>query len=584
MSVEEASEEFCKIMKHVYIPSKLLAENRIQVLRECFEDVMKKKGFPTDLQLETNDQEGCASFVVTSRHANVNNAICFRSYPVGSQPSSITVVDAVLATCATQPEFAPVSLISGSRAEYIASREAANPIHEVIKEALVLFGGDATVSSLLSLGTGNTGVIPLSPTDTTLYDYERRAQETELSIGQLGVYSRFSVEHGLQDVHAGNFNDMEWITAQTGAYLDDYENSERLDLYIQNCVSQTGSITLAQLDEVTAVDQWFARHPRQTISLINDIPYYAQQTNAISSLYPESVPLLDPSSVLPYEIWIKCVSFVIQDVPTGPLELLTVSKSWYTLFINSPLLWTDVFLENSEDELARVWTFLHLSRDSPLHIHIRTMIPSNESLELLYPHRPRIKVISIMPGYHIEIPTSPTYWGQWRRSTSYILMTFFDDLTPSDVEHTYAGSLRGPQGEYYVSFIQLNIKYPPAKRVLTRRQLRNRIDERTEKNKLLLRWEQHIHSAIQDVLPTGFSMSLSVEERPSPRSRSWKCSYVLRRHVGLDTDTTTVEGAWSSSESNAIKLAAREAMGVLQRWNYVHQCSSLDDVSHCQFF
>ncbi|KIM24209.1 hypothetical protein M408DRAFT_242779 [Serendipita vermifera MAFF 305830] len=489
--------------------------------------------------------------------------------------------------------------MSGSRAEYIASREAANPIHEVIKEALALFGGDATVSSLLSLGTGNTGVLPLSPTDTTPYDYERKAQETELSIGQLGVYSRFSVEHGLQDVHAGNFDDMEWITAQTGAYLEDYENSEKLDLYIQNCVSQTGSITLAQLgmvfdeyvqlfsqlytDEVTAVDQWFARHPRQTISLINDIPYYAQQTNAISSLYPESVPLLDPSSVLPYEIWIRCVSFVIQDVPTGPLELLTVSKSWYTLFINSPLLWTDVFFENSEDELARVWTFLHLSRDSPLHIHIRTMIPSNESLGLLYPHRPRIRVISIMPGYHIKIPTSPTYWGQWRRSTSYILMTFFDELMPSDVENTYAGSLRGPQGEYYVSFIQLTLRHP-VKRVYARRQPRSRTNERTEKNRLLLGWEQHIHSAIQDVLPTGFSMSLSVEERPSPRSQSWKCSYVLRRHVGLDTDTTMVEGAWSTSESNAIKLAAREAMGVLQRWNYVHQCSSLDGVSHCQFF
>ncbi|KIM24749.1 hypothetical protein M408DRAFT_331585 [Serendipita vermifera MAFF 305830] len=135
MSVEEAAEEFEDIIEHVFNPKDISASERIEALRKCMENILKKRGLPVDLHLTEDKQEGCASFVVASLRTNAKSAACLRTYPVRNQrPSTITVVEAVLATCATQPEFAPVSAGSGRKArEYIAASGAVNPIHEVME-------------------------------------------------------------------------------------------------------------------------------------------------------------------------------------------------------------------------------------------------------------------------------------------------------------------------------------------------------------------------------------------------------------------------------------------------------------------
>ncbi|KIM29935.1 hypothetical protein M408DRAFT_22387 [Serendipita vermifera MAFF 305830] len=196
MSVEEASDTFCSIVEHAYTPSDLSASDRTQALRECMEDAMKSKGLPVDLQLTEKQQVGCPCFVVASSRTNARRTLCLRTYPIRSQPSStITVVDAALATCAAQPEFASVHSGSGvKKREYISSNVAINPIHEVITEAHLLFGGDATVASLLSVGTGHPGIIsfPQSGGKASLlrtmremmHDCEQRAQEMEERIGR----------------------------------------------------------------------------------------------------------------------------------------------------------------------------------------------------------------------------------------------------------------------------------------------------------------------------------------------------------------------------------------------------------------
>ncbi|KIM24801.1 hypothetical protein M408DRAFT_229318 [Serendipita vermifera MAFF 305830] len=163
MSVEEASDEFEDIIKQVFNPKDTSGPQRTEALRKCMEDILKKKGLPVDLRLTEDKQEGCSSFVVASLRTNTKSTVCLRTYPVRNQrPSTITVIEAVLATCVTQPEFAPVSSGSGRKArEYIAASGALNPIHEVISEAHLLFGEDATVVSLLSIGAGYPGIISL---------------------------------------------------------------------------------------------------------------------------------------------------------------------------------------------------------------------------------------------------------------------------------------------------------------------------------------------------------------------------------------------------------------------------------------
>ncbi|KIM29254.1 hypothetical protein M408DRAFT_328927, partial [Serendipita vermifera MAFF 305830] len=233
MSIEDAFDEFCMVFEQVYEPDDLTPSERTNRLRSCMEYVLMRRGFPIDMKLlDETQSQGCAGFVVASLRSNVETNVCLRTYPIRSQPSSnITVIEAVLASCATQPTFTPVSIGERFRKrEYVgAGFGANNPVREVIREAHSLFGGSSTVTSLLSLGTGHPGIIswPSDGNDIDVYkvmrdmmgDCEQRAQEMEERIGQVGIYSRFSVEQGMQSGHPGQAADPGWITTQTESYL-----------------------------------------------------------------------------------------------------------------------------------------------------------------------------------------------------------------------------------------------------------------------------------------------------------------------------------------------------------------------------
>jgi hypothetical protein len=196
---------------------------------------------------------------VASLRTNAKSTLCLRTYPVRSQPSStISVVEAVLSTCATQPEFIAIPSGSGFKLrEYIAASGAANPIHEVITEAHLFFGADSSVASLLSLGIGFPGIVTLPSTGEEatinrimrdmMHDCEQRAQEIEQRIGRVGIYSRFSVEQGMQGDRPGGPVDAAWMVAQTEEYLNRHETGEKLDLFLQIFGARTGPITLDQL-------------------------------------------------------------------------------------------------------------------------------------------------------------------------------------------------------------------------------------------------------------------------------------------------------------------------------------------------
>jgi hypothetical protein len=98
------------------------------------------------------------------------------------------------------------------------------------------------VAFLLSLGTGHPGTIPV-PVDGTvdihrlmrdmMNDCERRAQEVERRLGRVGIYFRFSVQQGMQNVHGDQVTDPSWISSQTDAYLSDQRTSENINALLQ---------------------------------------------------------------------------------------------------------------------------------------------------------------------------------------------------------------------------------------------------------------------------------------------------------------------------------------------------------------
>lgn len=199
------------------------------------------------------------SFVLTSHRTNAANKVSLRTYPLRSQLASpITIIDAILSTCAVQPTFSPVTSGSGyNKKEYIASiLGAANPVRELITEAHSLFGGDSSVASLLSVGAGHPGVLFLAPDGganlhavmhNMMNDCEQRAQEMERQIGRVGIYFRFSVEQGMQNDCLGPVVDPGQVVAQTESYMADHMTEEKISGFVQNFDAATRLITLDQL-------------------------------------------------------------------------------------------------------------------------------------------------------------------------------------------------------------------------------------------------------------------------------------------------------------------------------------------------
>jgi len=140
----------------------------------------------------------------------------------------------------------------------------------------------------------------------------------------------------------------------------------------------------------------------------------------------------DPLAVLPYELWSVCIAFAIGGQHSGPLELLMVSRRWARLLPVSPSLWTQIYIQNGEDEMARVTTFLHFSKRRSLHVDIMTVLPTIASLQLIAENISRVATISIRPGALDNNAAFPM--EQWKRAASNILSTLFKSRLPPDVQ------------------------------------------------------------------------------------------------------------------------------------------------------
>jgi hypothetical protein len=191
----------------------------------------------------------------------------YRSYPVRNTALNYkpTVIETLRTAWATPNLFSPVRMGPLYREEGFISAVHGhnNPILEVMKEALNVFGPNAHLSCLLSLGTGKSiikssrsgdigaggaaGVfredfaaserdkaINMTTLEQLTTDGEGIAEEVSRRIGNLGVYFRFSVTRGLSfedvTVQCGSISaKFGEIISQTTGYLLENLTSSSLD-------------------------------------------------------------------------------------------------------------------------------------------------------------------------------------------------------------------------------------------------------------------------------------------------------------------------------------------------------------------
>jgi hypothetical protein len=185
-------------------------------------------------------------------------------------PIQITILDAMMATCAAQPHFDPVSVGESYQKQIYLSGPSTymNPIREVIAEAYNAYPEPDRqhVASLVSLGAGHPGIIAapaigdgnsewIKTLQKILGDCEQTAGEISHQMGRLGIYYRLSVSPGLESLGNGEYiANIPLVLAQTSAYCETAETTRLMDDCIKSLQSSVGITTLDQLSKYDAMN------------------------------------------------------------------------------------------------------------------------------------------------------------------------------------------------------------------------------------------------------------------------------------------------------------------------------------------
>ena len=194
------------------------------------------------------------SFVCAAGTSDVTHAAgptLFRSYDVTkNREYNCTIWEAARATSAAPTFFKRIKIgPSGSGIEYVdAGIGCNNPVKQVIAEAARVFGEDAQIAGIVSIGTGQSGSVGLAKPDafqkwlpTNLIkvlkdlatDSGRVAEEMEQKYKNVaGLYNRLDVDRGLQSVSLDEWKRLGDVRAHTKNYM----RLEVIDKRVDNVV------------------------------------------------------------------------------------------------------------------------------------------------------------------------------------------------------------------------------------------------------------------------------------------------------------------------------------------------------------
>ncbi|KAG8527342.1 uncharacterized protein KY384_007494 [Bacidia gigantensis] len=181
-------------------------------------------------------------FVCAVPNDNMSHPRLFRSYKVRENTSAnCKIWEAARATTAAPTFFKPARIFDGDGASSEDFLDGGllynNPARLVLDEARRIYGDTATIGSLISIGTGRSGVIGLQKPDAfqkmiplemigVLKSLATNCEAVAHALAQQfeecsDLYFRFNVEHGAESTSLEEWEKMNKMQTHTKAYLED---------------------------------------------------------------------------------------------------------------------------------------------------------------------------------------------------------------------------------------------------------------------------------------------------------------------------------------------------------------------------
>ncbi|KEP45946.1 putative calcium-independent phospholipase A2-gamma, partial [Rhizoctonia solani 123E] len=244
MSINEAVESYTKLTEAVFSNKKKggitgAAAYKSTTLKESLRAVIQAATGDGDTKMSEGASipDGCNTLIFATLKDNINASIpvMFRSYQArANRAPDCAMWEALYATMAHPAFFKSIDIAEGALKYSFVGGELgnSNPLAHVLGEVRDLYPGQY-VSCIMSVGAGHAHTIHIPSTDRQLAslamkamatDSERVAEEMARRFQDTtGVYFRFNVDQGIQDVETDDWEKLGTVGAHTRAYLSKNE-------------------------------------------------------------------------------------------------------------------------------------------------------------------------------------------------------------------------------------------------------------------------------------------------------------------------------------------------------------------------
>ncbi|KAL5631697.1 hypothetical protein ACGC1H_007268 [Rhizoctonia solani] len=260
MPVEEAKLEYAKLAKDVFKDKKMSGPTMYKgtKLQEALKTLVQEAtGDEGEKMNEGGEGSACKTVVFAMARHNLTAGlpVLFRSYTVATNPGpDCTIREALYATMAHPDLFKGIDIIESSVPQSFVGGElgCSNPLAHVLAEVGRIYP-NRQVACIISIGAGHARTIQVPSASrwrrtqdvivmkAMATDSERVAEDIALRFQNTsGVYFRFNVDQGMQDMKDGSWERMGEAVQHTRAYLQRNEPNQKLDQAARASMARRG--------------------------------------------------------------------------------------------------------------------------------------------------------------------------------------------------------------------------------------------------------------------------------------------------------------------------------------------------------